>query len=169
MDVLKKILKSPFFWVALALGLFALIFGLIRGGTEYEKVPTSEAVAVIMGTEPLKEVVLTDQEQLIQITKADGKKIRAYWVGSQQDSLAERLDQRKADGSLEKWDGVNATPGFWSTLLTYLLPMLLIVGLFILIMGSAGGGAGDFAFHLREDEELPDISVSEARDRGEAK
>ncbi len=34
---------------------------------------------------------------------------------------------------------------------------------------AAGGEAGDFAFHLREDEELPDISVSEARDGGEAK
>jgi len=148
MTTLKKILRSPFLWVIVALALFALVFRLISGGEQYENIPTSEAVAIIMGKEKLKEVILTDQEQLIQIEKEDGTKVQAYWVGTTDDLLIERLNQRVADGTLEKWNGVNATPGFWSTLLSWAIPMLLIIGLFVFMMGSAGGGAGGRIFNF---------------------
>ncbi|MDR0783983.1 MAG: ATP-dependent zinc metalloprotease FtsH [Propionibacteriaceae bacterium] len=150
MNVLKRLAKSPFLWVLIGFGFVLLLFRLIEGSSTYQEVPTSEAVAIIMGKAKLEEVILTDQQQLIQITMIgeDGneKKLQAAWVGSMSDPLVERLNQRVAEGSLEKWDGVNVTAGFWSTLLTWLLPMLLIVGLFIFIMGSAGGGPGGRIF-----------------------
>ena len=142
----KKILKSPFLWVLIALACLALIFRMSSTGSEYEEVPTSEAVSVIMGNEQLTEVVLTDQEQLIQITKADGTMIEAYWVGTSEEELITRLNERVAAGSLDKWNGVNETPGFWSSLLSWVLPLLLLAGLFILMMSMAGGGAGGRVF-----------------------
>ena len=144
--MVKKILKSPFLWVLVALACLALVFRIAQGGSEYEKVPTSEAVAVIMGDEKLTEVILTDQEQLIQITKDDGTKIEAYWVGTSEEELIFRLNERVADKSLDHWNGVNDTPGFWSSILSWIIPMLLIAGLFIFMMGSAGGGAGGRVF-----------------------
>jgi len=144
--MVKKILRSPFLWVLIALVCLAGVYRLSQSGSEYEEVPTSEAVAVIMGNEPLTEVILTDQEQLIQITKADGTKIEAYWVGTSEEELITRLNERVANDSLEKWNGINATPGFWSSLLSWIVPLLLIAGLFIFMMASAGGGAGGRVF-----------------------
>ena len=142
----KKILRSPFLWVLVALALLALIFRMSSSGSEYEEVPTSQAVSVIMGNDQLTEVVLTDQEQLIQITKADGTMIEAYWVGTSEEALITRLNQRVADGTLDHWNGVNETPGFWSSLLSWVIPLLLLAGLFILMMSMAGGGAGGRVF-----------------------
>lgn len=144
----KKILKSPFLWVLVALVALGLIVRLAQGGSEYEEVPTSQAVAVIMGDEPLTKVTLTDQEQLIQIEKVDGTKIQAYWIGAMGDTLAKRLDTRVTNNTLKEWNGDNATPGFWSSLLSWVLPMLLLAGLFILLMGSMGGGAGGRLFNF---------------------
>ena len=144
--MVKKILKSPFLWVIVALACLALIFRISQSGSEYEEVPTSEAVAVIMGDEQLTEVVLTDQEQLIQITKADGTKIQAYWVGTSEENLITRLNQRVTDKTLDHWNGENPTPSIWSTLLGWLIPLLVLGALFVFMMGSAGGGAGGRVF-----------------------
>ena len=146
MDVVKKILKSPFLWLVVALVVGVLVYRLVSSGPTYKEVPSSEAYAVIMGDEPLKEVILTDQQQLIQITKADDTMIKAYWVGTSVDALITKLDERKAAGTLEKWNGVNDTGSWWGTLLGWLLPMALIVGLFVLMMSSMGGGAGGRVF-----------------------
>jgi len=144
--VVKKILRSPFLWVLVALACLALIFRLSSSGSEYEEVPTSQAVSVIMGNEQLKEVILTDQEQLIQITEGDGTMIEAYWVGTSEEELITRLNERVSAGTLEKWNGVNETPGIWSQLLGWIIPLLLIAGLFIFMMSSVGGGAGGRVF-----------------------
>jgi len=145
---MKKILRSPFLWVLVALAVLALVFSLSQGGSDYTDVPTSEAVSVIMGDAPLKEVILTDQQQLIQITEADANqtKIQAYWVGTLDDSLVQRLNERKTEGTLDSWNGNNPQTSFWGSLLTWLIPMLLIVGLFVLMMGASGGGAGGRIF-----------------------
>ena len=146
MNIVKAIIRSPFFWVLAAIGIAILIIRIATGPSEYEKVPTSEAVAIIMGTEQLKEVILTDQTQLIQITKNDDSKIQASWVGTSVDALIERLNQRVVDGTLAEWNGINNVPGFWENAIWWLLPMVLIFGFLIFMMSSAGGGAGGRAF-----------------------
>ncbi|MDR0848182.1 MAG: ATP-dependent zinc metalloprotease FtsH [Propionibacteriaceae bacterium] len=140
MSLLKAIVKSPFLWVLVGLGAFVLVFNLVQGGDEYKEVPTSEAVAIILSDDPLKEVILTDNEQLIQITKEDGEKVSAYWVGDNVDDLKARLQTRVEDGSLEKWNGVNAQPGVWASIISWVVPFLLIGVLFFFMMSSAGGG-----------------------------
>ena len=146
MNIAKKVLQNPFLWLLVALAVVVLVVKLAQSGSGYEEVKTSEAVAVIMGNEKLKEVILTDQTQLIQITKDDGKKIEAYWVGTSEEALITRLNERVADGSLDHWNGINPTTSFWGSLLGWFIPMLLIVGLFVLMMGTMGGGAGGRVF-----------------------
>ncbi|MCL2736595.1 MAG: ATP-dependent zinc metalloprotease FtsH [Propionibacteriaceae bacterium] len=146
MNIVKRILKSPFLWVLVALIALVVIFRVTQSSPTYDDVPTSQAVAVIMGDEPLKEVILTDQQQLIQITKEDGTRIQSYWIGNSEEDLITRLNQRVADGTLDHWNGNNPTTSFWSTLLSWVIPMLLIVGLFVFMMGSMGGGAGGRVF-----------------------
>jgi cell division protease FtsH len=145
-SVWKKIVRSPFLWVIVALLLVSVIFRWVTTQDEYTEVPTSQAVSLIMGDDHLQEVTLTDTSQLIQITKGDGSKVESYWVGNMNDTLSERLDQRVADGSLDKWNGDIYTGSFIGSLLSWVLPILLLVGLFFLMMGSMGGGAGGRLF-----------------------
>ena len=72
-------------------------------------VPTSQVIALINSDAPLKEVVLTDTEQSIEITQADDKqtKVKATWVGTESQDIITRLNARVAAGTLESWKGVN--------------------------------------------------------------
>ncbi|MDR0489286.1 MAG: ATP-dependent zinc metalloprotease FtsH [Propionibacteriaceae bacterium] len=141
MKFLKTLLRSPFFWVLIAIIVTAGIFRVTQNEPKYEEVPTSQAIGIIMGGEYLKEVILTDNTQLIQITKSDDSRIEASWVGDPT-SLVDRLNERAAQRTLEKWNGVNAVPGIAQTLLSW-LPLFLILGIFVFFMLSTmGGGAG---------------------------
>jgi cell division protease FtsH len=140
MELLKRVLKGPFIWVLLGVVALAWVIGLVQRIGGYEDVPTGEVVALINGGDKLTEVILTDQEQTIQVTKSDGSKLQADWVGNQSAELIDRLNVRYAAGTLEKWNGVNAIPGFWSSLLGTLIPFVIIAGLFFFLMNNMQGG-----------------------------
>ncbi|MDO5287306.1 MAG: ATP-dependent zinc metalloprotease FtsH [Actinomycetia bacterium] len=142
MTTLQRLFRGPLAWILLALFALYLVFQLTDDATGYKEVPTSEAVAVINGDDKLKEVILTDSEQTIQIEKADDRKtkIKAVWVGDQVDELTGRLNQRVKDGSLESWKGVNPTPGFWGSFLGTVIPFLVIGVIFFFLMNSLQGG-----------------------------
>jgi cell division protease FtsH len=140
MDLIKKLLKGPFVWVLLGVVALAWVVSLFASANGYTEVSTGEAVALIEGQTRLKEVVLTDNDQTIEIETADGRKVKATWVGDQVDSLVERLNQRLADKTVDKWDGVNATTGFWGSLLATVVPFVIIVAVFFFLMNSMQGG-----------------------------
>ncbi len=125
-----------------------VVMQIISSATGYKTVPTSEAIALINSDEKLKEVVLIDNEQQIQIVKADDTRISAAWVGDQSQTIIPRLNERVKEKSLEKWVGRNPQPGIIGTLLYTILPVLLIlVGFFIvfnMMQGSSGRGVLSF-------------------------
>ncbi|MDR1449648.1 MAG: ATP-dependent zinc metalloprotease FtsH [Propionibacteriaceae bacterium] len=146
MELLKRVLKGPFLWVILGLAALAWVIGFVQQIGGYEDVSTGEIVALVNGDDKLKEVILTDQEQTIQVTKADGSKVQAEWVGPQSAALVDRLNARYAAGSLEKWNGVNAVPGFWSSFLGTIIPFIIIAVVFFFFMNSMQGGGRVFQF-----------------------
>ncbi len=139
----KRILRSPIAWILLALIAIGLLIDFtqrVSGG--YQEEATSKVVAVINGNEPLDEVILIDRDQEIRVTLKDENqtKYKAIWVGNQSDELIPRLNQRVADGSLDRWEGRNATPGFLSQLLGTLIPFIIIGVLFFFLLNSVQGG-----------------------------
>ncbi|WP_152364194.1 ATP-dependent zinc metalloprotease FtsH [Microlunatus speluncae] len=138
---LKRILRGPILWIILGVVVIGLLIdfsGRLAGG--FQDVPTSQVVALINGNDHLKEVKLIDGEQTIQVTVNDQQKLKATWVGNQDDALRERLDQRYAEKTLDNWDGENPTPGFFSSLLGTLIPFLIIGVLFFFLLNSVQGG-----------------------------
>jgi cell division protease FtsH len=118
----------------------ALIFEAVGNVGGYVDKPTSEVVALINSDTPLTEVILTDGEQSIKVTTKDGRKLRAYWVGDQVQSIIDRLNQRQAAGSLDSWTGENPQPSVWSTFLYSIVPFLLLGVLFFIMFNNVQGG-----------------------------
>ncbi|MDR1512615.1 MAG: ATP-dependent zinc metalloprotease FtsH [Propionibacteriaceae bacterium] len=143
MDIVKKLVRGPFLWVVLGIGALIWVVSLVQNAGGYEDVSTAEAVALIDDDSVrLKEVVLTDQEQTIQIETQDGQKTQATWIGDQSADLVEKLNARYSaePKTLEKWNGVNATPGFVSSLLATLIPFVIIAAAFFFLMNNMQGG-----------------------------
>ncbi len=105
---LKRILRGPILWIILAvvaIGLLVDFSGSLTGG--YRDVPTSQVVSLINGNDPLTEVTMVDKEQQIQVTtKGDQpQKFKAIWVGTQSQEMINRLNERVAAGTLDRWVG----------------------------------------------------------------
>lgn len=139
---LSRVLRSPILWVVLGFLAIAFIFQIVGNADGYVTKPTSEVVTLINSNQPLAEVTLTDGEQTIKVTTKDDppQKWRAAWVGDQSQQLVERLIQRQAAGTVDKWDAQNPQPGIWNTLLFTILPFLIIGALFFFMLSNAQGG-----------------------------
>ena len=140
---MQKFLKSPLAWILITVLFLALGMQVFSSMAGFKTVPTSETLALLQSDTKLKEVVLVDGEQAIQVTTADNEKTQSAWVGNQVDDIVPLLEAKKADKTLENWSGRNPTPGFWQTLLYTGVPFLLIIFLFFWIMRSmSSGGSG---------------------------
>lgn len=139
-------MKSPMgwlTWIILVILVGSLAMQLVSGLFGFKDVPMNQVMSVLQGDEKLKQVVITDGEQVIQITTEAGERIQSSWVGRQVDTFVEIVQQRAAAGTLDEWVARNPTPGLLSTLLYTGLPfLLLIVGFFIVMRMVGGGGAG---------------------------
>ena len=138
----QRFFRGPIVWIVLGFLAVALVIEFIGNSSGYRQESTSKVVQVIMGTQPLKEVVLVDGDQEIRVDVKDDAqtKMRAKWVGNQADELVTRLNQRVADGSLESWRAEVPQQGLWSTLLFSILPFLIIGGLFFFMFNQVQSG-----------------------------
>ena len=130
-------------WVVLIILLGTLAMQFISGLIGFREVPMNQIMNVLQGGEKLKEVVVIDGDQVIQITTDAGQRIQSNWVGRQVDGFIEILQQRSAAGTLDQWVTRHPTPNLLSSLLYTGLPFLLLAIGFVVVMRMvSGGGSG---------------------------
>ena len=141
---MQRIFRGPLIWVVIVL-IALVLMGQFAGQTNgYTQEPTSRVVQVLNGDEEIQEVVMKDGEQQVLVTMADETqtKYRTYWVGNQDQQIVQRLNERIAEGTLESWRAENPSPSFLTSLLSTLIPfILLLVIFFFLINAMQGGGS----------------------------
>ncbi|HSN43328.1 MAG TPA: ATP-dependent zinc metalloprotease FtsH, partial [Propionibacteriaceae bacterium] len=148
----SKTFRGPLIWILLSIAFIAIAMNLATKATGAKEVPTSQIVSILEGTDPIKEVILTDGDQAIKVTMSDEEqtKYKSYWIGNQSQDLITRLNERVEAKTLETWRGENPGPSIMSTLLYTALPFLLMaIGFFFVInmvQGGAGGGRGVMGF-----------------------
>ncbi|GAA4890944.1 ATP-dependent zinc metalloprotease FtsH [Tessaracoccus lubricantis] len=140
---MQRFFKSPFAWILISIVFLMLGMQMISSVTGYQTVPTSETLKLLASDTKLKEVILVDGEQQIQVTDHTGKKTQSQWVGNQVDDVVPLLEKREDAGTIEEWTGRNPQPGLLQMFLYTGLPFLIIILVFFWLMRSmSGGGAG---------------------------
>ena len=130
-------------WVVIIILLGTLIMQLISGLVGFREVPMNQIMSVLQSEEKLKEVVVIDGDQVIQITTEAGQRIQSNWVGRQVDGFVEILQQRSAAGTLDQWVTRHPTPNLLTSLIYTGLPFLLLaIGFFVVMRMVSGGGSG---------------------------
>jgi len=109
----SRIFRGPLLWILLAIIAIITVLNLTSSMAGAKDIPTSQAVSMINGNDKLKEVVLTDGDQTIQITNAKGEQFRSHWVGDQSDKIIDRLNQRVENKTITTWRGENPGPSVW--------------------------------------------------------
>ena len=130
-------------WVVIIILLGTLVMQLISGLVGFREVPMNQIMSVLQSGEKLKEVVVIDGDQVIQITTEAGQRIQSNWVGRQVDGFVEILQQRSAAGTLDQWVTRHPTPNQLTSLIYTGLPILLLaIGFFVVMRMVSGGGSG---------------------------
>jgi cell division protease FtsH len=136
----KKLLRGPIFWIAMAV-LFVLIgSSFISGIGSPEQVDTSVSISDIQSNN-VDTATIIDRDQVIELTLKDGSKTRSSYVDGQGVKIQELL-QAKADADQLPggYNIVVPTESLLITLLVSLLPVALIVLLFFFLMSQMQGG-----------------------------
>ncbi|MDN6556643.1 MAG: ATP-dependent zinc metalloprotease FtsH [Acidipropionibacterium acidipropionici] len=138
----SRIFRGPLLWILLAIIAIITVLNLTSSMAGAKDIPTSQAVSMINGNDKLKEVVLTDGDQTIQITNAKGEQFRSHWVGDQSDKIIDRLNQRVENKTITTWRGENPGPSVWKSLLVNMLPFVIMIVVFLWFFNAAQGGMG---------------------------
>jgi cell division protease FtsH len=140
----KRILRSWWLWIILA--LFCLLFlpGILSGGSDYHGVSTSSALAQVKAAN-VKTAVIDDKGQSLQLTldnKFDGKysKISTQYPTAASRSVFDTLESASNNGKAFSFRTHVAKESTWLSLLISLLPILLIVGVLFFVMSQVQGG-----------------------------
>lgn len=136
----KRLIRGPIFWIVLAVLLVLLGSSLISGLGGPEQVDTGVAVSDIQAGN-VDTAVITDRDQVLDLTLKDGTKVRTSYVTGQGVNLQELLQQKADAGQLAGgYNVVVPSESLLMTLLVSLLPIALIVFLLFFFMGQMQGG-----------------------------
>lgn len=144
----KKLLRGPLIWVAIALLVVFTSFRLLAGGGP-QTIDTSTGMELLEG-DTLTAVEINDGYQRVTLSLSEpltvddvdkGEVVQFYYAFAQADDVADAVADARADERLP--DGYNSVvpqPSIWSSILPLLLTVLLLGGLFWFLMSRVQGG-----------------------------
>ncbi|MFE5311231.1 ATP-dependent zinc metalloprotease FtsH [Isoptericola sp. NPDC056573] len=146
---IKKILSGPIIWIVVGLLLVSLAFSAFN--TErVSRIETSQGLELLAG-DTVDHALVVDGEQRVELDLSEkyvtgagteseqdhGTKVEFFYVEPQGDTVATAVE--KADPP-KGFDSENPQPSFWSSILGFLIPFLLIGLVFWFILSRAQGG-----------------------------
>jgi len=143
--VVKRFLRGPIFWIMIA-GL-ALLVGssLVNDVTGPRQVDTSQVVTAIQDGQ-IKNALLVDVDQRIEVEFQDGSKKYAEFIDGQGLELQRELQAAVDKGTLASYNVKVPQQGFLATLLISMLPVFLVLLLLFFFMNQMGGGGRVMSF-----------------------
>jgi len=144
----KRLIKSPWLWVGIAILLFFVVQPLFSGGGDYTDVKTSVALEQLSSGN-VSEAIINDKEQTLDLTldnAVDGAtKITASYPLEASDEVFALVQD--AEGSGADFDTSVSQDNIFVSILLSLLPFVLLIFLLFWFMNSqAGGGRGVMSF-----------------------
>lgn len=138
----KRYVRSPWLWIPVAVVgvLLALQFLVPNGG--YTEVKTSTMISRINDGD-VKQITFVDGgDQQLRATLDNGEKEMATWVAGQQRGLVRLVQEQVDQGTIESYNVENPQPSILGSLLSFLIPVGLILLLFFFLMNNVQGGGG---------------------------
>ncbi|MGO1317882.1 MAG: ATP-dependent metallopeptidase FtsH/Yme1/Tma family protein, partial [Cellulomonadaceae bacterium] len=141
---MKKILSGPYVWIALAVVLLWVGYSALTG-TQVQRIDTSQGLELLAG-DTVEQALVVDGDQRVQLTLTEdytvdddnfGKNVEFFYVEPQgQEVVAAVVEAAPAKG----YDSEIARASFWASMLSVLIPFLIIGAVFFFLMSRMQGG-----------------------------
>ncbi|WP_433675098.1 ATP-dependent zinc metalloprotease FtsH [Microbacterium gorillae] len=168
----KKLTRNPLIYVALIGVLLLVGFFLISGLTGAKEVKTEEGFDLLKsGT--VTEAVITDGDQRVDL-KLDkayegATSVQFYYIGARAADVVEAVNEAAPK---EGFNDAVPQPNWWGSMLSLLIPMLLLGLLFWLMLSNAQGGGKVMQFGKSRaklaTKDMPSVTFADVAGADEA-
>ena len=143
----KRLFRGPFIWVLLALGIFAVAASMLRPATSQE-VDTSVGLE-LLGDKKVEQVLVTEGTQRVDLTLTDEydpdpdragdetKQVYFFYVTPQGEQVVDAVTASDPSGG---YTSRVPQPSWWGSLLSIVLPFVILIALFWFLMSNMQGG-----------------------------
>jgi cell division protease FtsH len=138
---LKRTLKGPWLWIVMGVIAVFVVLQAISDSGGYEQISTDTMVGHIEDGS-IEEVTFIEGDQDIEATLDGGDKVHAEWLGDQGVQLVNQVQSQVEAGEIERYDVEVPQPSILGTLITTLLPIILIALIFFFLLTQVQGGGG---------------------------
>jgi cell division protease FtsH len=142
----KRFVRSPWLWIVVAvLGvLFALQYLAPSGG--YDQITYSQMNSYITSGQ-VKDITLVSGDSQIKATlddgvRSQGTEVTANWLDGTEVQLQHEIQAQVDAKKIETYDNKISHPSLLASIVTTLLPFVLIILLFLFLMNQVQGGGG---------------------------
>ncbi|GIG41526.1 ATP-dependent zinc metalloprotease FtsH [Cellulomonas phragmiteti] len=143
----KRLFRGPFIWVALAVALSLAAFGMLQAPS-VQQIDTSAGLE-LLGEGKVEQVLVTEGTQRVDLTLTEaydpdpdengdlGTQVYFFYVTPQGPQV---VDAITAADPAQGFTSKVPQPTWWGSLLTLVLPFIIILGLFWFLMSNMQGG-----------------------------
>lgn len=168
----KKLLRGPIVWVVIVLVLAYLGASLLTGESP-EEIDTSDGLELLAG-ETVEQAEVTDTTQRVELVLSEdfedkGDLVAFYYATPQGETV---MDAIAAADPAEGFNSEVPRPSFWSSALSLLLPMLILLAVFWFLLSRMQGGGGMMKFGKSKakmvNKENPQVTFADVAGAEEA-
>ena len=139
---MRRFLRGPIFWIAMAVIAVLVGSSLISGIGAPDEVDTGEAISDITSGN-VDTATLIDRDQVLELTLRNGDEVRSHFITGQGVELQNLLQERTDAGQLPGgYNVVVPSENLLVTLFISLLPFALLILLMVFIFSQMQGGGG---------------------------
>ncbi|MGI6879059.1 ATP-dependent zinc metalloprotease FtsH [Microbacterium sp. gxy059] len=168
----KKLARNPFLYVLLIIVLLVAGFSLISNFAGPKQVTTQQGLE-LLGGDTVTEVLITDGDQRVDLTLSKAfegsENVQFYYVGARADEVVDAVEKAAPE---EGFDDAVPQPSFFGSLLSIMIPVLLLGLLFWFLLSNAQGGGKIAQFGKSRaknvTKENPDVTFADVAGADEA-
>ena len=174
---MKKAFSGPAFWIIFGVGLLLLALTFFNR-EPVAHIGTSDGIALLKG-ETVESALIIDGDQRVRLTLTEefkkddrdlGKTVEFYYVGPQGESVVNAV---AAADPPKGYDSEIARGSVWASLLTLLLPFLIIGLIFYFLLTRMQGGGGNVMKFGKSraklvDKDMPKVTFADVAGADEA-
>jgi len=142
----KKLTRNPFVYVLLIGVLLLIGVSLISGLTGPKQIKTQEGLELLAG-DTVTQVVMTDGDQRVDLTLSKefqgSTVVQFYYTEPRAEQVVRAID---AAEPAKGFNDVVPQPSFWGSILSLVIPLLLLGLLFWFLLSNAQGGGRAMQF-----------------------
>ena len=143
----KRLFRGPFIWVLLALGIFAVAASMLRPATS-QQVDTSVGLE-LLGDKKVEQVLVTEGTQRVDLTLKEKydpdpdrsgdetEQVYFFYVTPQGQQVVDAVTAADPSGG---YTSKVPQPSWWGSLLSIVLPFVILIALFWFLMSNMQGG-----------------------------